>query len=56
MNSEELSCLITYLEGRLNFAKKLIDDAQLTKNYGKEMHFIAQLEVYQDILKKLRAE
>jgi hypothetical protein len=56
MSREELKNLIAWIESRLLFAEKLITDAQLTKNYGKEMHYIAKREVYQEMLSKLKLD
>jgi len=56
MSREELKNLIAWIESRLQFAEKLITDAQLTKNYGKEMHYLAQREVYEEMLSKLKLE
>lgn len=55
MNKQELDVLIKWIEARLSFMDRLISDAQQTKNYGKEMHFSAQKEVYTEMLNKLRS-
>jgi len=54
MSREELKNLISWIESKLQFADKLIKDAQDTKNYGKEMQFIAKREVYEEMLKRLQ--
>lgn len=56
MKKEELEKMIRWIEARLMFVEKLINDAQITRNYGKEMHFSAQKEVYSEMLGKLRGE
>lgn len=56
MKKEELEKMIRWIEARLTFVEKLINDAQTTRNYGKEMHFSAQKEVYSEMLGKLRGE
>lgn len=56
MKKEELEKMIRWIEARLTFVEKLINDAQITRNYGKEMHFSAQKEVYSEMLGKLRGE
>ncbi len=56
MKKEELEKMIRWIEARLMFVDKLINDAQTTRNYGKEMHFSAQKEVYSEMLVKLRGE
>lgn len=56
MKKEELEKMIRWIEARLMFVDKLINDAQTTRNYGKEMHFAAQKEVYSEMLGKLRGE
>lgn len=56
MKKEELEKMIWWIEARLMFVEKLINDAQITRNYGKEMHFSAQKEVYSEMLGKLRGE
>lgn len=55
MKKEELEKMIMWIEARLSFMEKLINEAQHTKNYGKEMHFSAQKEVYNEMLNKLRS-
>ncbi len=54
MKREELNKMITWIEARLSFMEKLIIEAQQTKNYGKEVHCVAQKEVYSEMLNKLR--
>lgn len=55
MTMKERNKIILWAEGRLAFVEKLIEDARLTRNYGKELHFSAQKEVYNEMLEKLRA-
>jgi acyl-homoserine lactone acylase PvdQ len=55
MKREELKKIIQWVEARLAFVDKLIDEAQSTRNYGKEMHFTAQKEVYVEMLNKLQS-
>lgn len=55
MKREELEKMIKWIEARLSFMERLINEAQQTKNYGKEMHFSAQKEVYSEMLSKLRS-
>lgn len=55
MSKKELQQMIDWIEARIHFVDKLIADARNTCNYGKEMHFCAQREVYNEMLEKLRA-
>ncbi len=55
MKREELNKMITWIEARLAFMEKLINEARQTKNYGKEVHCVAQKEVYSEMLNKLRS-
>lgn len=55
MSKKELQQMIDWIEARIRFVDKLITDARNTCNYGKEMHFSAQREVYHEMLEKLRA-
>lgn len=54
MSKEELKNMILWIEKRLLFVNRLIQDARATSNYGKEMHFIAQKEVYLELLDRLQ--
>lgn len=54
MTMKEKNKIILWVEGRLAFVEKLIEDAQNTSNYGKELHFSAQKEAYFAMLEKLR--
>lgn len=55
MKREELDKMIKWVESRLSFMEKLINEAQQTKNYGKEVHCVAQKEVYSEMLNRLRS-
>lgn len=54
MEKQELENIIVWVKGRLSFMDKRIEEAQQTKNYGKEVHCIAQREVYFEMLDKLK--
>ncbi len=55
MKRDELEKIIKWVESRLSFMEKLIYEAQQTKNYGKEVHCVAQKEAYAEMLNKLRS-
>lgn len=48
--------LMSWLNGRLKFVNRNIEDAQATKNYGKELQFSSMKEVYVELLLKIKQE
>lgn len=53
MKKEELLLLVTWLNQQIDFTSKLIEQAHLTKNYGKEVQYLAMKEAFSKCLGKL---
>lgn len=56
MRNQEVEKLNNWLISKLRFVNKNIQDAQDTKNYGKEIQFASMKEAYQELLAKLQKE
>lgn len=53
--TDSLNEIILWLNNVLRQANIVIRDSQETGNYGRELHYIAKKEAYEEMLRKLRA-